>query len=306
MAELFLQGKASRSEAAVAVVVAGQYGVLSRAQALDAGFSDKMIWARHRSGAWVRVHAGVYRVAAVPDSWRARLMAACLALDAGAVVSHRAAAALWGLDGFEEGPVEVTVPGTGQRRLGGVTVHRTRSLPVADRAEREGLPVTRPARTLIDLAGVVEEEALESAVDTVLREGLASISYVRRRMAALGTRGRAGVPLLQDVLADRVGGRPAESPRENRLVRELRAAGLPKPVRQYELRDEGGELVARFDLAYPNQRIGIEYDSYRHHHGRQAWRKDRARHNRSTALGWLVFHVVDSRDVTAVARAYAA
>ena len=57
--------------------------------------------------------------------------------------------------------------------------------------------------------------------------------------------------------------------------------------------DGDGRLVARFDLADPGARVAVEFDSYRHHFGRQAWRRDQARHNRATALGWLVFHATE-------------
>lgn len=76
------------------------------------------------------------------------------------------------------------------------------------------------------------------------------------------------------------------------------AAGLPKPIRQYQLED------MRFDLAYPDVRIAVEYDSYRHHYGKQAWRRDQARHNRATALGWPVFHLTEGDGVEAVVQAY--
>ena len=77
------------------------------------------------------------------------------------------------------------------------------------------------------------------------------------------------------------------------MARLLVAAGLPNPVRQYELRDDGGDLLARFDLAYPSARIGIEFQSYRHHFGRQAWRRDQVRANSAMAQGWLVFAVTE-------------
>jgi very-short-patch-repair endonuclease len=64
-------------------------------------------------------------------------------------------------------------------------------------------------------------------------------------------------------------------------------------VRQYELFDAAGLLVARFDLADPPARVAVELDSYRHHSGRQAWRRDQGRHNRATALGWLVFYATE-------------
>ncbi len=62
-------------------------------------------------------------------------------------------------------------------------------------------------------------------------------------------------------------------------------------------------LIARFDLAYPDARIGVEFDSYRHHFGRQAWRRDQSRHNRATAAGWLVIHLTEHDSVAPIVQA---
>lgn len=282
------------TEAAVAALAASQHGVFSRRQAMEAGFTDTMIRRRLRTGAWVALWAGVYAPASVADSWRRRLMGACLT---GAVASHRAAGALWGLDGCRE-VVEITLVGTGGRTMRGVTLHRTRALPTVDRGEREGIPVTRPARTLIDLAAVLHEGDLEAAADSAFRERLVTPRYLVRRVDDLGGHGRDGIAVLRRLAEDRSHGRPADSRRENDVVRALRAGGLPPPVRQFPF--DG----LRFDLAYPHARIAIEFDSYRYHYGRRSWRHDRSRHNRATAAGWLVFHLTEGEGVEAVAAAY--
>lgn len=299
MREMHRFGRLSRAEAVMALGMS-QHGVVERSQLAQLGFTDRMISTRLRSGLWVRVHAGVYRLSAAPDTWRSRCMAACLALDGKAVVSHKAAGALWVLDGCAEGRVEVTAPGTGGREVKGVAVHRTRELPPVDRTELDGISVTRPARTLIDLAAVLDEAALEAALDSALREHLVTPAYVMRRLGALGTKGRQGVAVLWQLVEERRRGRPADSRRENDVLRALVAAGLPKPVRQHAF--DG----VRFDLAYPDQRIAVEFDSYRHHYGRQSWRRDTARHNGATAAGWLVFHLTEGDGVEAVVQAYRA
>jgi DnaJ-domain-containing protein 1 len=48
-------------------------------------------------------------------------------------------------------------------------------------------------------------------------------------------------------------------------------------------------VIARFDLAWPDFRVAVEFQSYRHHFGRRAWRRDAGRVNRATAAGWCVF-----------------
>jgi len=176
-------------------------------------------------------------------------------------------------------------------------------MPSIDVGRVEGVPVTTAPRTVVDLAGVLEADRLEEVLDAALRQGLTSVGHLEGRLDALGRQGRPGSTALAALLEARRAGRPSESRRELRLARLLVAAGLPPPVRQYELRS-AGRVVARFDLAYPALRIGVEYDSYRHHAGRQAWRADRSRHNRATALGWSVLHVTDD-DVAAVVAAHA-
>jgi predicted transcriptional regulator of viral defense system len=184
-----------------------------------------MVEWRLRTGAWVAVRPGVYRIAGAPVTWHQRLMAACLA--SGGVASHRAGAALWGLEGFEPGPVEVVVPGPARRRLAGVRVHRTRDLPRADVGEVDGIPVTRPARTLVDLASVAGGDRLEGALDSALRQQLVTVAYVDRRLAAIGSAGRPGVAALRELLAARTERKPAGSQRGNRLAQLAVAAGLP-------------------------------------------------------------------------------
>lgn len=69
----------------------------------------------------------------------------------------------------------------------------------------------------------------------------------------------------------------------------IEAAGMPKPRRQHRLVGSDGRPVARFDLALPEARIAFEFESYRHHFGRQAWRRDIGRNNGAAAEGWIVF-----------------
>jgi len=89
-----------------------------------------------------------------------------------------------------------------------------------------------------------------------------------------------------------------------RVVRALLAAGLPDPVRQYEIWIDG-ELVARVDLAYPAERLAIELDGFRWHAGRGPFRSDRLRGNRIEAIGWRLLRAapedVDELVVSAAA-----
>ncbi len=237
----------------------------------------------------MRIAGDVFQLAGSPSSWRQSLIAAVLVWGDGAVVSHLAAAALWRLIGFEPGPVELTVPRS-RRRAGPGIIHR-HPLSKADVTTIEGIPVTTPARTLIDLASVARRDALEEALDDALRRGMVSLPHLRRRMAAVARPGRKGVAVMRQLIDAR---NPSvavpDSVFERRLLRLLRRGSWPAPVLQYRIYDERG-LVGTVDFAYPDARLAIEADGYRWHSGRVRWDHDRGRRNRLTLLGWRVIHV---------------
>lgn len=153
-----------------AKLAATQHGAIARAQAAQLGATKDVIRHRVRTGRWIRITGDVFRLAGSPSSWRQALMAAVLVWGDGAVISHLAAAALWCLAGFDPGPVELTVPRS-RRRAGSGTIHR-HPFSKADVTSIEGIPVTTPARTLIDLASVASREAVEEALDDALRRGM--------------------------------------------------------------------------------------------------------------------------------------
>jgi hypothetical protein len=256
-------------DAAIAAIAYRQHSLVLRAQALEVGMTDEMIRHRIATGRWVRVAAGLYRLAGVPVTWKQRASAACLIAGAGAAVSHRSAAVLWGVSGFRPGPLDITVPPGRSNRNALARVHRA----AVEAVVRDRVPVTRPSRMLADLAGVVNGDLLEEAVDDVLCRGLC-------RLEDLPARGRLGA-VLQAWNGDGV----AEGVAEMRVARALLAEDLPAPVRQYEIW-VGGVFIARVDLAYPPFRLAMELDGFRWHAGRRRFRSDRVRRNRVEAAGW--------------------
>jgi hypothetical protein len=247
-AENAIQRTQESVERMIASQFATQYGLISRDQALRAGASADAIFRRVAGGRWDRLYPGVFRIAGSPSSWRQAVLAACLARGKGTAGSHRTAAHLWKLPPFDPGPIEITIPRS--RRLGrmpGVVVHRVGPLPPADLTMLDGIPVTSPARTLIDLTAVASRESVEEALDDALRRGLVSVARLRWRLNELRGSGRRGIATIRDLIEARGGGEPVpKSVFETRLVRHLRAAGLPASVRQHEIRDRG-RLVARLD-----------------------------------------------------------
>ena len=140
-------------DAAIAQLAAQQHGVVSVRQLRRLGLPDSTIGERVRGGRLHRVHRGVFAVGHVRLSDEGRWMAAVLAGGASAVLSHRSAAELWRMlrrSPQRNSAVHVTVEGEGRHRRG-IRVHRSSTLVDADRTRHYGIPVTAPARTLVDL-----------------------------------------------------------------------------------------------------------------------------------------------------------
>lgn len=168
-----------------------------------------------------------------------------------------------------------------------------------------GIPVTSATRTILDLASVTEEEAVEIALDCALRRGLTSISYLRRRHEERLARGRRGSRTIAKLLVHRTATDKApESALETIFFRLLREARVPLPERGYQV----GPY--RLDFAYPHLRLGIELDGYAFHSGKQAWENDLARQNYLVRVGWTLirftWHDVKARggDVVAEVRTH--
>lgn len=264
--------------------------MLSRGQALGLGLSQDAVYRCGLSGIWVPVLPGVYRVGGAPPSWHQRVMAACLWAGEGCAASHGTAGALWALDGFEPGVVEISSSGDVRARGLDVIVHRSQWLRSTDLTKIGPIPVTTPARTLMDLGAVVGPDLVEGALDDALRQRLVTVIELKKALER-HCNGRRGAGVLRHLLGDRGPGQaPPESVLERRLIDLLRRCKLPEPVRQYEVR-ERGKLVARVDFAYPQALLAIEADGYAYHSGHRAWRNDRVRRNALTSRGWLVLHV---------------
>ena len=205
----------------------GQHGCTTIEQALAGGFSNAgpdLPAPPIRTPRTARPsRAAVRRLTA---TWEQALMAGLLDLGDGAVVSHRAAAALHGFDGFDPGPVEFLQP---RRRRGsgvGWKVHTTVRLELIDRVEVDGFRCTSASRTVVDLAGSARVRALERAIDSAVRDGLSSPTFLAHRLRAL--RPARGVRTLDRLLVDSGG----HSDLERRFLELVRRAGLPRPICQ--------------------------------------------------------------------------
>ena len=266
-------------EVVVARLAAGQQGVVHRHQLLQAGLTNQQIHRRARSGLLVPTLPAVYRHGSVPDSWMQQLWAAQLWAGQTSVLSHESAGALWGLDGCPAGRVVVLTTRSLKSCKEGVTVHRVTNLPSHHITVREGLRVTTPARTLLDLAAVLSEAALEEALDCALRRGSTSLRRLEAEMGShigFGRRGRATLKrLMRERSPDYA---PTHSVLETRFRRLLKRHGFPPPGQQHVVHRLNGAF-AFVDFIYPHLGLVIEVDGFDFHSGRGNWQSDLSRQN---------------------------
>ncbi|HEX2057321.1 MAG TPA: type IV toxin-antitoxin system AbiEi family antitoxin domain-containing protein [Actinomycetota bacterium] len=272
-----------------------QHGVATTQQALDAGFTYSAISRAVRSGDWKRAHGGIYVVDAAADPIRAAAVAQTLRAPGRTWASHRTAAWLW--DVVTTVPLQPDVATVANLRGGRATIHRLGHMPASDVTVHRLIPVTTPARTLVDLATVVPSSQLEAAAAEALRLRVVTVDDLLRTVAALSNRGRRGPRALARIIDGWSREAAPESVLEARLLRVIHRAGLPPPVPQYRV-FRGGSLLARLDFAYPREMVAIEADGYRWHGDVTRWRTDLGRRNELARLGWRVLHFT-WRDVTA-------
>jgi hypothetical protein len=266
---------------------ADHHAVFKGAHARVCGLTDRQIEGRIALGLWQRLYDDVYVTAGAPLSWKGALLAACWAGGFRAAASHRSAAALWGLAGGRRSIVEVTCPRWRRAQHEGLLVHETKTLEGVDIAEVEGIPVTTPERTLLDLGAVCHESVVEMALDKAEHRRLVTRASVQTTLDRLGKSGRNGVGTLRRLLAPHGRERRApESEMETALIQCLRRNGWPDPIPQFEIH-QTGKFVARVDAAYPEWRIAIEYQSNEYHSGRLASQRDNDRRLRIIAARWF-------------------
>jgi len=258
----------------LARLASAAHGVVTREQLLDAGVTRWQLRERLRSGALLREHRGVYRVGHRAPNREARYLAAVLACGPGAALSGLAAAHLLGLLRGAAPAPEVTAPA--QRRPDGVVVHRAREgIDPDERTVVHGIPVTTPARTLVDLARLLDAEQLGRACHEA---GILHGTTPRQVEAVLATRGKAaGAGTLRAILHGDEG--VTLSVLERSFLERLHAAELPLPQTN---RPAGGRRV---DCRWPEQHLTVEVDGYRYHRSRHAWERDREREREAYARG---------------------
>jgi hypothetical protein len=279
----------TNTERRIAAITVGQLGAFSRAQATDSGLSNRQLRSRVRSGFLEQTGPNSFRVAGAPSTVRSQLTDVLLDIGEPVWVAGPTAAALHGFRGYVlRRPFHVVLDADRNVRRNGVIVHRSERIDLIDRETLDGYPITSPTRTIIDLARWVPPFQLAEAVDGAIEQGLASEDLLLRRIGALRSKGRYGIPALLRVLEHREVTRGGESWLEREYLRLLDAAGLPRPDTQVVLARTRDHAV-RVDCAFRGTNVVVELLGYRFHRTRSQMNRDAARHNALTAAGKRVF-----------------
>ena len=255
----------------IAALAGRQHGVVSRAQLVALGAHPHQIDDRLNRGWLVPLHRGVYAVGHAALRAEGRWLGAVFAAGEGAVLSHADAAALWELVPAGTGRVHVSIAGrAGRRRRSGLVVHRPIRLPVEETTIRRGIPVTSPARTLIDFAEVSRRPALRRAVAQSEVVRIFDLAAIEEAIAAQP--GRTGARRLARAVDEQVGEIAiTRSELEERFLDIVDTAAVARPLVNHAL----GELEV--DFFWPDLGLVVETDGFRFHGTRSAFERDRER-----------------------------
>ena len=269
-------------ELALAELAGKQWGVVSLQQLRWLGLTADAVEHRSRTGRLHRVYRGVYAVGHAHVGREGRSLAAVLACGPGAVLSHRSAAAHWGLLPTAQARVDVTAPRSREGRRG-IHVHRSRFLDARDTTTHERIPTTTIPRTLLDLATTVRPDRLERALAQAERLRL----YDHRALEDALTRsnGHRGTRIL--IAATAREPKLTRSEWEVRLLTLIRTTGLPEPDVNSSL-DAPDHKPIEADFHWPAHHLIVETDGWDTHRTRAAFEDDRARDAALTAAGYRV------------------
>mgnify|MGYP001494944741 CR=1 FL=1 len=274
-------------------LVRRQHGVVTRQQLLELGMHPSLIDRRLAAGRLHRVWRGVYAVGRPQLSKEGRWIAAVLACGPSAVLSHVSAAALWRLRTERASdPAHVSVLASVRIGRPGIRIHRPAHLAARDITSRNRVPVTRPARTLIDLGSMLGPAQLEAAISRAGKEGLVSPEQLESTLLRCSSLRGAGA--VRRIL-DRYDFVLTANALERAFVPLATRAGLPPPLTGREV--NGFEV----DFFWPELGLVVETDGLQWHRTPGQQVKDRQRDQAHTSSGltplrfthWQVAHEPD-------------
>jgi very-short-patch-repair endonuclease len=268
---------------AIARIAAAQHGIVTRKQLLAAGLGHGAIDHRLTQLRLHPVHRGVYLVGHPLPPPMAREMAAILACGRDAVASHDTAGGIWGFRSPKPGRIDITVLSRCCRSRPGVRLHSTNRIDARDVRRADGIPLTAPSRTLLDLAGSLTPSELAHAFEQARIMRLVRPDDLTAALERFP--GRRGTAAIRRLLDSNV--RPAftRSEAEARLLTLLRAAGLaPTAVNTC--------IVGReVDMLWRPEHLVVEVDGFAYHASRRAFERDRLRDAELQAAGYRVMRV---------------
>lgn len=275
-------------EQALARLATRQHGVVARFQLRELGFGDEAIKTRLAYGWFAHIHEEVYAVGYSRLNPRSYWWAAVLAYGPGTVLSHRSAAVLWGLRRRRTGPVHVNafLGRQGIRRRSGIWLHRCK-LQAEETTSHEGIPVTRVARTLFDLAEVVPWDHLKKAAEEADRLNLLRLRELEE-VCERG-RGRRALRPVRHLIAELRPPDEGRSPLETRFAAFVHVHNLPTPFQNVEV------LGHEVDALWPAAKLIVELDSWEYHGHRSAFERDRARDPKLMIAGYRTIRVTHRR-----------
>ena len=254
------------------------------------GLSRDAVSDRALSGRLHQVHRCVYAVGHTNLPLEGRFLAAVKACGPGAVLSHHSAAALWGFIAWDDRYPEVTVTGGSARRHPGLRVHRTTTLDRDDTTRHRGIPVTSPARTLLDLAAHLSHRPLRSA--TRRAQSLHRVDL--RQLVSILARQRPGCARLARIVA--TGPAPTRSELEDVVLDLILRGGFAHPQVNEPLRRSGRRVVP--DFRWPGQHLVVEADGAAWHDNQLAREDDAERQALLEAHGERVLRVTWDQAIT--------
>jgi very-short-patch-repair endonuclease len=245
-----------------------QHGVVSLQQLRELGLSRHRIEGRVEAKRLYRLHRGVYAVGHEALTPKSHFIAAVYACGPGSLLSHRAAGAVQGL--LDATAVIEVTAARGCKPKPGIVIHRSRIVHPDDRFEVDGIPTTSVARTLVDLADVLNERQLTTAVRQAELLKVFDLRAIEAALERVG--GRKGRHRLKRVL---VAYQPEphllRSRAERRLKQLCERHHLPQP--QFNVEIAGYEV----DVYWPQARLALEFDGAETHYTRHAFHQDRRR-----------------------------
>jgi very-short-patch-repair endonuclease len=264
--------------------------VISRAQLLAMGVSRGAVEHWLSVGRLQLLYRGVYALGHTALRAEGHRLGAVLACGPGAVLSHRTAAAHWGLLSTDQTRIDVTAP-RGRHGAPGIRLHRTRSLDAQDTTTHQGIPITTVHRTLLDVAAIARDSELERAVAQAERLRMYDHRAIQATIARAN--GHRGVGLLRRVTTRTP--RWTRNEWEAAFLQLLRDAGLPEPETNEPLHAPGYGHCAP-DYHWPEHRVIVELDGFETHGTRAAFHADRAKDAALTAHGHRVLRFTRDDD----------